>query len=170
MNPPVAKKVPYTHSEHGVERSDPYYWMRRRDDPAVIEHIEAENSYLDHTIEPLAPLRKVLYDEMLARIQETDQTAAIPRGPWAYYTRTEEGRAYTLHCRKPREGGEETIVVDENLLADGHDFFNLQHLAISPDHQRVAYTVDTKGDEIFTLVVRDLTSGEVIDKLSLIHI
>jgi oligopeptidase B len=165
MQPPVAPIRPFVHEEHGVKRPDPYHWLKDRDDPETLAYIEAENAYTEDRLAPLADLKQTLYDEMLGRIQETDRTAPIPDGPWAYYTRTVEGQAYTIHCREPRDGGEEQILLDENVLAEGHDYFSLGDLEVSVDHSRLAYTVDTKGDEIHTLYVVDLATGEVLDEV-----
>ncbi|MCA9567370.1 MAG: S9 family peptidase [Myxococcales bacterium] len=165
MQPPVAPTRPHVHTDHGVERPDPWHWLKDREDPATLAYIEAENAYTSEALAPLEPLREALYAEMLGRIQETWTSVKVPDGPWRYYTRTVEGQAYTIHCREPLEGGEETVLLDENALAAGFDFFSLGDLETSPDHTRIAYTFDTTGDEIHTLVVLDIATGEELDRV-----
>lgn len=161
--PPVAKLREHVHSEHGVERPDPYNWLRERDDPAVMTYIQAENAYTDAMTAPLEPLRQQLYDEMLARVQETHTSPPFRHGPWLYYTRTEQGRAYEVLCRKaPEPDAQEQILVDENVLAEGQDYFELGTWEPSPDHRVLAITTDTAGDEIYTLQLLDTTTGELL--------
>ena len=98
--PPVAERREHVHGEHGVEREDPYYWMRDKEDSDVISHLEAENRYTEEVTAHLAPLRKQLFDEILGRIQEDDLSVPVNKGGWWYYRRTEEGKPYSIHCRK----------------------------------------------------------------------
>jgi len=165
MQPPIAPTRPHVHREHGVERDDPWSWLRDREDPQTLAYIEAENAYLEAMTADQEQLRKQLYDEMLGRIQETDTGPKIRRGPWRYYTRTVEGLAYAIHCRQPAEGGEEEVLLDENEVAEGHEYTKVGVVAISPDHQRLAYTLDHRGNEIFTLVVVDLATGDELDRV-----
>jgi oligopeptidase B len=155
------------HRAHGDERIDEYAWLRQRDDPAVIAHLEAENDWTEHSLAHLAALRDTLYAEIVSRVQQTDTSAPVPHGPYAYYTRTAEGRQYAIHCRRQRAGGSEEILLDENALAGGHTYFNLGDFEISPDHALLAYSVDVSGGERYTLRFRDLTTGaelsDVID-------
>jgi len=170
MKPPVAPQRPHVHTEHGVERDDPWYWLRDKKDPETIAYVEAENAYSDEVMEPLADLRKELYDEMLGRIQETDTGARIRKGPYVYYSRTVEGQAYAIHCRQRVQAddtlGDEEIVVDENQVAEGHEYFSMAAATVSPDHGRLAYTTDTTGNEIYDLTVIDLSTRKVLDRLS----
>lgn len=160
-SPPVAKHVPFIHREHGVERPDPWHWIKDREDPDTIALLEAENAYNEAMNAGAADLRKALYDEMLARIQEDDTSVPVRDGDWWTYSRTEEGKAYGIHCRKHENlDHDEQIVLDENQLASGHDYFRLEAMAISPDHTRVAWLQDVDGAERFTLHVRDLATGE----------
>ena len=161
--PPKATVVPHTHTEHGVERSDPYYWLRNKTDPAVINYIEAENEYTEQQSKPLEPMRKQLFDEMLSRIQEDDQTVPYQDGDYWYYSRTESGKPYRIYCRKHLSlDGEEEIILDENQLAEGLEYFDLGSLAVSHDHSMLAYTTDTNGREIYELQIKNLESGEIL--------
>jgi len=159
---PKAEKIPYVHSLHGDERIDPYFWMRDRQNPAVIAYLEAENAYTEATMQQTQPLQTTLYKEMLSRIQETDLSVPCRDGDYYYYSRTEAGQAYAIHCRKKGslEGAEE-ILLDENLLAAGYEFFELGTFEVSPDHQLLAYSVDTSGAELYTLFFLDLNTREL---------
>ena len=166
---PVAERRPVETTLHGDTRTDEYGWLRAQDDPAVIAHLEAENAYAKAMLEPLAALQDALFTEIKSRILETDLSVPTIKGPWAYYARTEEGKQYARHCRRPAadafaEGTDatrnETVLLDENALADGHDYFALGTFEIDRAHARLAYAFDTDGDEIYELHVRDVATGE----------
>ena len=164
--PPVAKSVPTVSESFGVERVDPYAWLRERENPETIAYLEAENAYTEAMTAHTAELREELYEEMKRRIQETDLTVPVRKGEWLYYSRTVEGQQYPILARK-RAGGafeeaEEQVLLDVNRLAEGHDFFRLGVFEPSPDHQLLAWSFDTVGNEDYTLRVKDLTSGEML--------
>ena len=168
--PPQATPRPHTLTAFGHDRDDPWYWLRERDDPEVRAYLEAENAYTDRVLAPLDGLRSTLFEEMKARILETDMSVAARRGPWWYYGRTEEGKNYGIHCRRPAAGGdelppagepgaEEQILLDENVLAEGHEYFAVGTAVVSPDHAMLAYGTDTAGDERYELRFRSLDAG-----------
>ena len=157
--PPQAPRRPHVLRNHGDERVDDWYWLRDRDDPEVIAHLEAENAYAEAVLAPVAALRDRIYKEIRGRVQETDETAPVPDGPWTYYSRTVEGSQYVIHCRRPRAGGAEQVLLDENALAAGHDYFSLGGFEVSPDHRILAYSTDVNGGERYTLHFRDLDTG-----------
>ena len=164
--PPMPARRVVVHRAHGEERIDEYAWLRDRDDPAVIAHLEAENAWTDNVLGHLGPLRERLYSEIVSRVQQTDQSAPVRHGPFVYYTRTIEGRQYPVHCRRRRDGGDEEILLDENRLAEGHSYFSLGDAEVSQDHGLLAYSVDFDGGELHTLHVRDLVNGgELADVL-----
>jgi oligopeptidase B len=165
--PPLAEERPRTLVSHGDQRSDPWFWLRDREDPAVLPYLEAENAYTEEELAPLDGLRTTLFEEMKARILETDMSVPSRRGPWWYYGRTEEGKNYAIHCRRPAgpaeelppvgEAGEgEVIMLDENVLAEGHDYFAVGTAVVSPDHAWLAYATDTEGAEHYQLRFRAL--------------
>ncbi|MEQ1504921.1 MAG: S9 family peptidase [Myxococcota bacterium] len=160
MNPPLAERRPHRHTEHGVDRDDPWYWLREKSEPAVLAHLEAENAFTAHRLAGLDPLRKQLYAEMVGRILETDATVPAPDGPWAYYSRVEAGKPHRIYCRRPRDGGPEQILIDVNALAEGKPYLSLGGLATSPDHRLCAYATDEDGSERHTVRIRDLSTGE----------
>lgn len=97
---PIAPKHPYVHQLHGDERIDDYFWLRERDNPEVIAYLEAENTYTEARMQHTESLQTQLYEEMLSRIQEDDLSVPYRYGEFYYYTRTETGKAYPIHCRK----------------------------------------------------------------------
>jgi oligopeptidase B len=157
--PPVADRRPIVRSAHGDDRVDDYAWLRNRDDPAVIAHLEAENAWTETALAHVGALRERLYTEMVGRVQETDTGAPVPHGPYVYYTRTVEGAQYAVHCRRPSGGGDEQILLDENVVAGDHGYFHLGDAEVSPDHGTLAYSVDFTGAERYTLHVRSLETG-----------
>src|SRR5262249_39069506 len=146
-------------STHGDERVDDWYWLRDRDDPAVIAYLDAENAYAEAVLAPGGSLRERIYREIRGRVQGTDDSAPVPDGPGAYYTRTVGDQQYVIHCRRPRAGGAEQILLDENVLAAGHDYFSLGGFEVSPDQRLLAYSTDVTGGERYTLHFRDLDTG-----------
>lgn len=160
--PPTAEKRPYVHVLHGDERPDPYFWMRDRNDPAVLDYLTAENTYTKAVMQPTEALQETLYHEMLGRIQETDLSVPFRKGDYWYYYRTEEGQAYPIHCRKKGSlDAPEEILLDQNKLAEGHEYFDLGVFQVSPDHRILAYSVDTSGAELFTLYFLDLDTRQL---------
>ncbi|MCZ6726090.1 MAG: S9 family peptidase [Acidobacteria bacterium] len=164
--PPLARRVGHTTSIFGRELVDDYHWLRNREAPEVLAYLEAENAYTEVVMAPTEGLQEALYEEMLGRILEDDSSPPARNGEYYYYTRTEEGQAYPIYCRKhgDLQAGEE-ILLDVNALAEGHEFFHLGDLAVSPDHRLVAYSFDTAGTENFELVVKDLASGMLLADL-----
>jgi len=161
--PPVAKRVPRRERVHGEERVDDYFWLRDRQDPDVRAYLEAENAYTEAVMRPREALQRKLYDEMLARIQETDMGVPWRKGPCLYYSRTEQGKQYPTYCRKrgSLEAPEE-VVLDMNALAEGHPYLSIGAFAVSDDARLLAYSTDVTGYRQFTLHVKDLTRGEVL--------
>ncbi len=161
---PIAKKAPHTFQKHGRTFVDEYAWLQDKHDPEVIAYLEAENAYARAAMAHLVPLQDQLFQELRGRIQEDDSSAPERRGSYFYYWRMEAGRQYRLFCRKYATlDAAEEVLVDENMLAEGHAYCRLNTFAPSPDHTLLAYTVDTTGAWVFDLFVKDLRTGEVID-------
>jgi oligopeptidase B len=173
--PPVAKRVDTRREFHGDVFVDPYEWLRDKSNPEVLAYLEAENEYADESTAQLEPLRQKIFDEIKARTKETDLSVPVRRGDWWYYTRSFEGKQYGVHCRcavsdpgdwnppmldEHTEIPGEQVLLDENVEAEGHEFFSLGAASISPDGNVLAYSVDVVGDERYTLRFRDLRSGE----------
>lgn len=163
VQPPVAKIHPTETSVHGDTRSDDYFWLRDRSNPDTIAYLEAENEYMRAMTRHTQTLEAAVYAEMLSHIQQTDLTVPVKRGHYFYYTRTEEGKQYRIYCRKrgSLEGPEE-ILLDGNVMAEGHKYFQIGVFHPSPDHKLLAYSVDHSGDEAFTVFVKDLDAGALL--------
>jgi len=163
MQPPVAKRLPHAMTVHGDTRVDEYFWLRDRTDPDTIPYLEAENRHTEEWLKHTEELQKMLYEEMLGRIQQTDVSVPTKRDDYFYYTRTVEGKAYAIRCRKHGSlGAPEEILLDENALAEGHKYCRVGNFAVSPNHQLLAYSVDFEGDEMYTIRVKNLASGELL--------
>jgi len=160
--PPVAVREPVESTVHGEHRIDHYRWMHDKDSPRVRAHLEAENAYTKAVMAPTEALQEVLYQEMLARIQETDMDVPYRDGPFEYYARTEQGRSYPILCRRAVGGGAEQVTLDMNAMAQGHDYFALGAYDVSPRADLLAFSTDVTGFREYTLQVKDLASGEIL--------
>jgi oligopeptidase B len=166
--PPVVRKIHTETRMHGVLLADDYAWLRDKDNPEVTAYLEAENAYADAVLAPLTGLREELYQEMLSHVKQTDVSVPYRDGAWWYYTRTEEGLQYGIHCR--RLGGPaganadaaEEVLLDGNQLAQGQAFFAIGDTDIADDGRWLAYTTDTKGFRQYTLRIKDLETGETL--------
>ncbi|MEG9624657.1 S9 family peptidase [Pseudomonas guariconensis] len=162
---PNTPQPPIAHADNAP---DPYAWLQQRDTPQVLAYLNAENTYQQACLADQAPLREQLFEEIKGRILETDLSLPSPWGPYLYYTRTTAGDEYPRHYRCPRPADDsntvdesrEELLLDPNVLAAG-GFLALGSFNVSPDHRLLAYSLDTSGDEIYTLYVKDLTSGAV---------
>ncbi|MGU3432335.1 S9 family peptidase [Actinomycetes bacterium M1A6_2h] len=177
VTPPIAKTVPFERTHHGDTFVDNYEWLRAKEDPEVVAYLEAENAYTEQQTAHLEPLRTKIFDEIKSRTQETDLSVPTRRGLWWYYGRTIEGKSYGMQCRCPVASPDdwtppelavgvdvpgEEIVLDANVEAEGHDFFSLGAFSVSDDGHLLAYSVDTAGDERYTLRVKDLRTYELL--------
>ncbi|MFJ9993670.1 S9 family peptidase [Pseudomonas putida] len=157
--PPIARPA---------QAADPYAWLQERDAPEVLAYLEQENSYQQACLADQSELREQLFEEIKGRILETDLSLPSPWGPYLYYTRTTAGDEYPRHYRCPRPADDsnrvdesaEQLLLDPNALANG-GFLALGAFNVSPDHRLLAYSLDTSGDEVYTLYVKDLDSGSV---------
>jgi oligopeptidase B len=190
-SPPIALKVPTETALHGAILSDDYAWLRDKEKPEVTVYLEAENAYAETVMAPLAGLREQLYQEMLSHVKQTDVSVPFREGLFWYYTRTEEGRQYAIHCRRPaapstaadsaamhpvvsaaQESGPdrsadplEQVLLDGNQLAEGHAFFAIGTTDITDDGRWLAYTTDTTGFRQYTLSIKDLLTGETLPEI-----
>ncbi len=166
--PPVAPKVPVTSLRFQESVVDPYAWLRDKTDAKVLSHLAAENAYTEAATRDLQPLRETLYKEMLGRMKQTDLSVPVRRGRFYYYTRTEEGRQYPIHCRKPAGAGDafdpaavEEKLLDLNELAKGA-FLGLDSFEVSDDGNFLLYSTDTTGYRQYDLHLKDLRTGKVM--------
>ncbi len=181
VKPVVTAHVEHERVHHGDRVQDPFEWLRDKDDPAVIAHLEEENAYAEAMTSHLQPLRAQIFDEIRSRTQETDLSVPEAYRGWWYYTRTFEGKQYPAQCRVPTVSGlqgsgrpqlepgvtpeGEQLLLDGNVEAQGHEFFALGAFEVTTDGRRIAYAVDVEGDERFALRVRDIETDTVIDDM-----
>ncbi|MCW5720218.1 MAG: S9 family peptidase [Devosia sp.] len=170
LTPPSAKRVPSSHSHHGVTREDPYAWLRAGNwqevmqkpetlDGEIRAYLEAENDWYDAQFgQPTADLQDRIYKEIRGRIKEDDSGVPSPDGPWAYNSRMLEGKQYPQIVRTPREGGPETVLLDCNVEA-GEDYFGFAGASHDPSHRFLAWAADRAGSEYYDIVIRDLETG-----------
>ncbi|SMQ60878.1 oligopeptidase B Serine peptidase. MEROPS family S09A [Devosia lucknowensis] len=171
LTPPVAKRVPHSHTHHNVTRDDPYAWLRAENwqevmqkpeslDPQIRSYLDDENSFYEAEFgKPTADLQEKIYREIRGRIKEDDSGVALPDRDWAYNTRMLEGKQYPLIVRTPRAGGDETVLLDCNLEA-GEGYFGFGGASHDPSHRTLAWAADRAGSEYYDIVLRDIASGE----------
>ncbi|MFO7690500.1 MAG: S9 family peptidase, partial [Cryobacterium sp.] len=179
--PPIAVKSPQHREHHNDVVIDNYEWMRDKSSPAVIGHLEAENTYTSVRTGHLELLQEQIFEEIKGRTQETDLSVPVRQGLWWHYTRTVEGLEYGIHCRAPitdpldwtpprltddpaGDGAPglpgEQVLLDDNDEATGHDFYSLGSFDASDDGRLMLYGVDTEGDERYTIRVRTIETGQ----------
>jgi oligopeptidase B len=159
---PIAKRIPHQFEQHGRTYTDYYQWLHKKDDPEVIAYLESENEYANTVLAHTKDLQEALYQEMFGRIAEDDQSAPERRGGYEYYTRVRAGEQYRLFCRREVGSTEETILIDENKLAEGLQYCRVYIFEPSPDQNLLAYAVDTTGAWVFELYIKDLRTGEIL--------
>lgn len=163
IRPPRATRIPKIVSLHGETLIDDYAWFRERENPELLAYLEAENAYAAAMLRSSEPLQERLYEEMLSRIRETDVAVPWTMGAWSYYSRTEEGKQYTIHCRRRADGtGDEEVLLDLNALAGDSDYLSLGDFEVSDDGNFLAYSLDFTGFRQYRLYVKDLRSGAVL--------
>jgi oligopeptidase B len=161
--PPIAPRHRRVLELHGERLIDDYFWMRERDNPETRAYLEAENAYGEAFLEPTRGLQEALYDEMLARIKQTDLSVPyLDHGFW-YYSRTEEGKQYPIHCRKPGTLlAEEEVLLDLNAMAEGRPYLALGAFEVSDDGRLLAYSIDGTGYREYDLFVEDLATNRIL--------
>ena len=162
--PPIAKILPVVDSMFGQVRTDNYNWLRDddRSDPEMLDYLKAENEYVDAVLYPTKELQEQLYQEMKSRIKETDLSVPARKGDYYYYSRTEEGEQYKIYCRKQGSlDADEEIILDVNQLAEGKDFMSVGARVVSPNGKLLAFSTDEKGNERYTLRIKNLETGDM---------
>ena len=162
---PVAKKVPHELTAHSVTRNDNYYWMRddSRTDKEILAHLDEENSYVETVLAPLKGNREALYEELVSRIEKDDSTVPVFDNGYWYYTRYSGENEYPIYLRKPTLEAEPSVLLDANIMSEGHDYFSIGSYAISSDNKLLAYSEDTLSRRIYTIFVKDLESGDKLN-------
>ena len=163
IKPPIAKIVPKKLEKHGDIRIDNYYWLNKREDPAVIEYLNRENEYTQAMMASTEALQEKLFLETKARVKQTDSTVPSPDGNFEYYTRFVEGSQYPIHCRRPLgKTATEQVLLDVNKMAEGKSFCTVGGQDVTSDGSTLAYAVDYVGRRIFTVQFKNLETDELL--------
>lgn len=162
--PPKAEKIKKELSIHDDSRIDNYYWLNERENPKVIKYLEDENEYLKNVMKHTEKLQDKLFDEIVGRIKQTDESVPYSDNGFYYYRRFEEGKEYPIYCRKKGNlDAEEEIMLDVNEIAIGHEFCRVVGLRVSEDNRFLSFGVDTVSRRKYTIRFKDLTTGEMLN-------
>ena len=159
----MTKKIPVTLEKHGHTRMDPYFWLKQRENPEVIDFLNQENRYTESKTAHLKGLEDELFEEIKGRIVPDDATVPYKMRDFYYYSRYEQDKEYPVFFRKAKLDGPDELVVDENEMAEHHDFFDLKQMAVSPAQNLVALATDTVGRRIYQISFKNLETGELLD-------
>ncbi len=163
MNAPIAKKIDKVLEIHGDRRIDPYFWLNEKENPEVLKYLEDENAYCDFVMKETEELQNHLFEEMKERYKKDDESLPYFFNQYWYIVRFEDGKEYPIFCRKKLtlENPEE-IILDSNTLAEGHEFFEVGSLAVSPDNKLLSFSEDNLGRRIYTIKIKALETGELL--------
>lgn len=166
MKPPIAKKDPKVLKIHGYEITDNYAWLKDRkakDNPEIIKYLTDENAYTEAYMKPHSAFTEALYKEMLGRIKQSDLSVPYKMGDYWYFNRTEEGKQYPVYMRsRSKDGKDAEVVLDQNLMAEGHKYFSIGEFDVSDDGNILAFSTDTVGYRQYTLQFKDLRTGKIL--------
>ncbi len=163
MDAPIAKKINHLLTAHSDTRNDPYFWMNQRENPEVLDYLKSENNYCDFIMKDTEILQKQLFEEMKARYKKDDESLPYFFNGYWYIVKYEEGKEYPLFFRKPLSlENEEELILDVNVLAEGHEFFEIGSVAVSTDNECAVFSSDDLGRRIYTLAFKNLKTGEIL--------
>ncbi len=167
-SPPIAEKRDHSYTHHGITISDPYHWLKDQsyptiDDEDVLDYVKAENAWFEAQMAPFKPDTDALFEEMRARIKEDDSSVPQKDGDFLYWVEFEEGAQYRKHYRTPAAGGDTELILDENALAEGLEYFRMGAMTVSDSGRYLAYSFDNNGSERYTVRIKDLQTGELLD-------
>ncbi|MCK4881259.1 MAG: S9 family peptidase, partial [Bacteroidales bacterium] len=164
MEAPVAAKKLKELTLHGHTRVDNYYWLREREDPEVIAYLEAENSYRESVMKGTEQFQKDLFDEIVSRIKQDDESVPYKENGYFYYARYEEGKEYPIFCRKKETlEADEEIMANVNEMAEGYSYYQVGGMSVSPDNRYVAIGIDTVSRRKYTIYIKDLETGKMLE-------
>ena len=166
--PPVAEKREHSYTHHGITVSDPYNWLHDKsypevDDEDVLAYLKAENAYFEAQMAPHEALKDTIFEELKGRIKQDDSSVPQKDGDWLYWSEVAEGKEYRIHYRRPVAGGDRELLIDENELAQGKEYFRLGAASVSDDGRFIAYSYDDNGSERFTARIKEIATGELLD-------
>ncbi len=165
--PPVAEKREHSYTHHGITISDPYHWLKDQsypkiDDEDVLDYVKAENAWFEQEMADRKPLVDTLFEELKGRVKEDDSSVPQKDGDWEYWTEVAEGKEYRLWYRRAVVGGDKELLLDENMLAEGKEYFRLGSISVSDSGKLLAYSYDDNGSERFLAKVKNLETGELL--------
>lgn len=165
MQAPIATKKPHAMTEFGNTRIDNYYWLNNRENPEVIAYLETENAYTKQQLKDTESLQEKIYNEIVGRMKQTDISVPYKRNGYYYYTRQEEGKEYSIYCRKKGTlEAEEEILLNGNEMAEGYAYFAIGGMSISSNNNVMAYSVDTVSRRQYTIYFKDLITGKIFEE------
>ena len=165
MKAPIAPKKPELLEIHGHQRNDPFYWMKDRENPEVIEYLNSENNYLKTALKSTEGFQNQLFEEMKGRIKEDDQSVPYFKSGYFWYVRHETGGEYPIYCRKKESlEAEEEIILDVNQLAEGKSYYQVGGTSTTPDQKILAFASDEVGRRIYTIHFKNLDTGEIFSQ------
>ena len=162
--PPSAKKIPKELKKFDLKRVDNYFWLKNRDDPKVIEYLEKENHYFKKMTSDTEDFQETIYNEIKKKIKEDDQSVPYFLNGYWYLTKYQKNKNYPIYLRRKSDlNSKDQILFDCNLLAEGYEYFNLSNIKISPNNKFAAYSVDTLSRRLYTIRIKNLHTGEVLN-------
>ena len=165
LNEPRAEKIEKTLSIHGEDRVDEYYWLNKRGDKKVLDYLNSENKYRKELMKDYESLEKEIFNEIKSRIKEDDSSVPYFDNQYFYYTRYEKDKQYPIYCRKKGSlDSKEEILIDANIMSEGHEYFRVGDIEISPDNKIMAYSIDTVSRRIYTIHFKNLETGKTLSK------
>lgn len=165
LNEPRAEKIEKTLSIHGDDRVDEYYWLNKRGDKKVLDYLNSENKYRKELMKDYESLEKEIFNEIKSRIKEDDSSVPYFDNQYFYYTRYEKDKQYPIYCRKKGSlDSKEEILIDANIMSEGHEYFRVGDIEISPDNKIMAYSIDTVSRRIYTIHFKNLETGKTLSK------
>ena len=165
LNEPRAEKIQKTLSIHGDDRVDEYYWLNKRGDKKVLDYLNSENKYRKELMKDYESLEKEIFNEIKSRIKEDDSSVPYFDNQYFYYTRYEKDKQYPIYCRKKGSlDSKEEILIDANIMSEGHEYFRVGDIEISPDNKIMAYSIDTVSRRIYTIHFKNLETGKTLSK------
>ena len=163
--PPIAKKIPKELSKHDHVRTDNYFWLNERENPEVIEYLKAENAYTDAMMADVSDLQEKLFEEIVGRIAQDDQSVPYLMNGYYYYTRYEKGLEYPFYCRKKGSlEAKEEIMINANEMAEGCEYFHIASISVSPDNKMAAFGMDTLSRRLYSIKFKNLETGEIYEE------
>ena len=162
ITPPRAKKEKYIHKKFEDEIIDHYHWLKKRDNPKVLDYINQENEYAEQTLKPLENLKKELFEEMKERLPKTEEQEPYSKGDYLYYYIQKKEEQYLIYKRKKKKDNKEEIILDVNSIQTKSGYVDVRGVSVSPNHKILAYALDEQGREFYNIYFKDLSTSRTL--------